>query len=141
MDGLQAAILSVKLKYIEQWNDKRLQNALRYNELFASVEDIIAPSIHPDVKHIFHLYVIRTEQREKLQAHLQRSGIETAIHYPSALPFLKAYEYLGHRPEDFPVAYQHSSQILSLPMYPELSEEMQAKVARQSIIALREQVS
>jgi dTDP-4-amino-4,6-dideoxygalactose transaminase len=128
MDGMQAAILSVKLKYIREWNYRRLQNALRYNELLADVEGIITPSIHPDVKHVFHIYVIRTEQREKLQAHLQKIGVETGIHYPTALPFLKAYKYLGHKPEDFPVAYQYPSQILSLPMYPELTEEMQVKV-------------
>lgn len=129
MDGLQAAILSVKLKYIEQWNNKRLQNALKYNNLLADIKDVITPYIHPDVKHIFHLYVIRTKQREKLQVYLQKNGIETAIHYPTPLPFLKAYEYLGHKPEDFPVTYKYSSQILSLPMYPELTEDMQVKVA------------
>lgn len=123
LDGMQAAILSVKLKYIREWNDKRLHNALRYNELLADVEGIIKPSIHPDVKHVFHLYVIRTAQRENLQAHLEKHGIASGIHYPTALPFLKAYEYLGHKPEDFPRAHQYTSQILSLPMYPELSME------------------
>lgn len=122
LDGMQAAILSVKLKYIREWNDKRLQNALRYNELLADVEGIIAPSIHPDVKHVFHLYVIRTAQRENLQSHLKKHGIASGIHYPTALPFLKAYEYLGHKPEDFPLAHQYTSQILSLPMYPELTK-------------------
>jgi len=123
LDGMQAAILSVKLKYIQEWNNKRLQNALRYNELLSAVDGIITPSIHPDVKHIFHLYVIRTEQRDNLQAHLEKLGISTGVHYPTALPFLKAYEYLGHRPDDFPVAYQYQKDILSLPMFPELTVE------------------
>ena len=124
LDGMQAAILSVKLKYIREWNDKRLQNALRYNELLADVEGIIAPNIHPDVKHVFHLYVIRAKQREKLKSQLEKFGIATSIHYPTALPFLKAYEYLGHNPNDFPIAFQYSSQILSLPMYPELTKDL-----------------
>lgn len=129
LDGMQAAILSVKLKYIEQWNDKRLQNGLRYNELLSNIDDVLTPSIHPDVKHIFHLYVIRTEQRDKLQAHLEKLGVASGIHYPTALPFLKAYEYLGHKPEDFPVAHQYTSQILSLPMYPELTKDQLICVA------------
>ena len=128
MDGMQAAILSVKLKYIEEWNDKRLQNALRCNQLLSDIDGALTPSIHSDVKHVFHLYVIRTDQRDKLQAHLKEHGIASGIHYPTALPFLKAYGYLEHKPEDFPVAYQYPSQILSLPMYPELTEEMQVKV-------------
>jgi dTDP-4-amino-4,6-dideoxygalactose transaminase len=129
MDGIQAAVLSVKLKYIEQWNDKRLQNALRYNELLSDVEGITLPVILSDVKHVFHLYVIRTTRRKKLKAHLEKNGIGSGIHYPTALPFLKAYEYLDHKPEDFPVAFQYQAQILSLPMYPELTAEMQGEVA------------
>ena len=129
LDGMQAAILSVKLKYIREWNDKRLQNALRYNELFSNISGVLTPGIHPDVKHIFHLYVIRTEQRDKLQAHLEKHGVASGIHYPTALPFLKAYEYLGHRPEDFPLSHQYTSQILSLPMYPELTKDQLICVA------------
>jgi dTDP-4-amino-4,6-dideoxygalactose transaminase len=129
LDGLQAAILSVKLKYIEQWNDKRLQNGLRYNELLSNIDGVLTPAIHPDVNHVFHLYVIRTKQRDKLLAHLEELGVATGIHYPTALPFLKAYEYLGHKPEDFPVAHQYTSQILSLPMYPELTKDQLICVA------------
>ena len=123
MDGIQAAILSVKLPYIHEWNQKRLQNALLYNELLADVGGIEIPKIRPKVKHIFHLYVVRTPKRDKLQKYLKECGISTGIHYPTALPFLKAYNYLKHEPEDYPVAYQYQDEILSLPMFPELSTE------------------
>ena len=121
MDGLQAALLSVKLPHIIEWNEKRYQNALIYNELLEDVEEIIIPKIRPDASHIFHLYVIRTKDRDALQKHLNEHGVSTAIHYPVALPFMQAYDYLGHKSEDFPVAYQYQDEILSLPMYPELS--------------------
>ena len=122
MDGLQAAILSVKLPYIIEWNEKRHQNALIYTKLLEDVEDIVMPKIRPDVSHIFHLYVIRTKDRDAFQKYLNEHGISTAIHYPVALPFMQAYDYLGYKPEDFPVAYQFQDEIISLPMYPELSK-------------------
>ena len=123
MDGMQAAILSVKLPYIHDWNQKRLQNALLYNELLADVEGVVTPTIRPNVKHVFHLYVIRTKKRNKLQKYLKDHGISTGIHYPTPLPFLKAYEYLGYKPEDFPIAHDYRNKILSLPMFPELTKE------------------
>ena len=123
LDGLQAAILSVKLKYIHKWNENRLQHALKYNELMSNINQIETPNIHPEVKHVFHLFVIRTKKRDELQKYLKENGISTGIHYPTALPFLKAYDYLEYNPEDFPVAYQYQNEILSLPMFPELSAE------------------
>jgi len=123
MDGIQAAILSVKLPYIHEWSQKRLQNALLYNELLANVEDIKIPMIKQNAIHVFHLYVIRTQKRYELQKYLKEHGIATGIHYPTALPFLEAYSYLGHKPVDFPVAYDYQNQILSLPMFPELTKE------------------
>jgi dTDP-4-amino-4,6-dideoxygalactose transaminase len=124
LDGLQAAVLSVKLKYIDEWNTKRFQNALRYTKLLDEIDGITTPRIRRNSSHIFHQYVIRTKQRDELAAFLRKSGIETGIHYPVALPFLKAYEYLGHTPVDFPVAYEYQNEILSLPMYPELNRQM-----------------
>lgn len=129
MDGLQAAVLSVKLPHIHDWNHKRYENALLYNELLKNVKGIITPKIRPDVTHIFHLYVIRTGKRDELKRYLEFHGVETAIHYPTALPFMKAYEYLGHKPQDFPVAYQYQKEILSLPMYPELLPEQITYIA------------
>jgi dTDP-4-amino-4,6-dideoxygalactose transaminase len=123
LDGMQAAILSVKLKYIMEWNEKRLKNSLLYNDYLSNMETIITPIIHPDVKHVFHLYVIRTGFRDELIEFLKDNGVSTGIHYPTALPFLKAYRYLGHKPDDFPVAHSYMGEILSLPMYPELTKE------------------
>jgi dTDP-4-amino-4,6-dideoxygalactose transaminase len=120
MDGIQAAVLSVKLKYISEWNSKRLQNAILYNRLLTSINNIVAPKIRKNVTHIFHLYVVRAASREGLQKYLEEKGITTAIHYPTPLPFLPAYKYLDHKPSDFPVAFDYMNKILSLPMYPEL---------------------
>ena len=129
MDGLQAAILSVKLQYIHDWTNLRIRNAVLYNKLLSDNKDIAIPKTHQDVKHVFHLYVIRTNERDKLQNHLKENGISTGIHYPTALPYLKAYEYLGHLPSDYPVAHEYPGKILSLPMFPELeSKAIQAVV-------------
>lgn len=130
MDGLQAAVLSVKLPHIHDWNRKRHENAMLYNELLKNVKAISIPRIRPNAMHIFHLYVIRTIKRDELQRYLELQGIETAIHYPTALPFMKVYEYLGHKQQDFPVAYQYQNEILSLPMYPELSPEQIAYIVK-----------
>jgi dTDP-4-amino-4,6-dideoxygalactose transaminase len=123
LDGLQAAILSAKLPYIKEWNEKRCKHAELYTELLKDVEEVITPEVRIDSKHTFHLYVIRSKQRNNLQEFLKQQGIETQIHYPTPLPFLQAYNYLGHKPEDFPIAYKYQKEILSLPMYPELTEE------------------
>ena len=122
LDGLQAAILSVKLKYILQWTDLRIQHAKQYSELLSGVDNIVTPATHQDAKHVFHLYVIRTQQRDALQSHLTKNGISSGMHYPTPLPFLKAYNYLGYNTDDFPVSYDYKDKILSLPMYPELSD-------------------
>lgn len=124
LDGLQAAILSVKLPHILDWNEARLNNALLYNRLLSGNNHIAVPKIHYDVTHVFHVYVIRTDHRNELSKYLKDKGIATGVHYPTALPFLKAYSYLGHHPKDFPVAYEYQEKILSLPMYPELTGEM-----------------
>lgn len=129
LDGLQAAILNVKLRHIERWTDSRRELACRYDELLADVPDILAPEARPDCKHVYHLYVIRSQRRDALREHLKERGIPTVINYPKALPFYPAYAYLGHAPQDFPVAYRHQTQILSIPLYPELSEDMQTSVA------------
>jgi len=123
MDGLQAAILSAKLSHITDWNKKRLENALYYNELLKGVEGIVCPEIRKNTKHTFHIYAVRAEKRNELQVFLKQNGIETQVHYPAPLPFLKAYAYLQCKEQDFPVAGLYQSQILSLPLYPELGKE------------------
>jgi dTDP-4-amino-4,6-dideoxygalactose transaminase len=131
MDGLQAAILRAKLPYVLQWIDQRIANAAFYDNQLAGIDEIILPKIRPLTKHSFHLYVIRCRQRDELKEYLERKGIETLIHYPTPLPFLPAYQYLRLERSDFPVAAQLQQEILSLPMYPELKEEMIGYVAAQ----------
>ena len=120
LDGLQAAILSVKLPHIHDWSQKRFDIALHYNQFLNEVEGITTPEIHKDVKHVFHLYVIRIKKRDQLRKFLNNKGISSGIHYPTPLPYLKAYEYLKHKTADFPIAYNYKDKILSLPIYPEL---------------------
>lgn len=129
LDGLQAAVLSVKSKYILEWTESRIQNAKKYYELLDGVNEIVLPAVRTNTKHTYHLFVIRTNQRDELAVHLKEMGIGTAIHYPTALPNLPAYSYLGHSPNDFPVSTDFQGKILSLPMYPELSTEMIEYVA------------
>lgn len=120
LDGLQAAILSVKLPHIHDWSQKRFDIALHYNQFLNEIEGITTPEIHKDVKHVFHLYVIRIEKRDQLRKFLNNKGISSGIHYPTPLPYLKAYEYLKNKTADFPIAYNYKDKILSLPIYPEL---------------------
>jgi len=124
LDGIQAAVLLVKLNYIHQWNAQRGQHAAAYDDHLADFDYIQTPLVRGGNNHVYHLYVVRTPKRDELQTYLNKVGISTGIHYPVALPLLKAYERLGHRPEDFPVAHQYQSEILSLPMYPELTNQM-----------------
>ena len=131
LDGLQAAILSVKLPLLTRWTTARQRIAARYNELLQHVEEITSPTVADGVEHVYHLYVIRTSQRDALMSFLRDRGVPTVLNYPTALPFLDAYRYLGHSPADFPVAYAHQSSILSLPIYPEMTDEMIVYVADQ----------
>lgn len=123
MDTLQAAILSCKADHILQWTEMRIANAALYTRLLHGTPEIVLPEVRPDTVHTFHLYVIRTPRRDELKNFLHDRGIQTAIHYPTALPNLPAYKYLGLSRSDFPVASKYEKEILSLPMYPELSED------------------
>jgi len=123
LDALQASILSAKSAHILDWTRRRIENAKKYNEFLDGVGEVVLPSVRKNTRHTFHLYVIRTKKRNLLKNHLESNGIQTAIHYPAALPNLRAYQYLGHSRSDFPQASQHQDEILSLPMFPELTEE------------------
>ncbi|HUC79664.1 MAG TPA: DegT/DnrJ/EryC1/StrS family aminotransferase [Flavisolibacter sp.] len=129
MDGLQAAILTAKLPYILQWTEQRIKNAAVYDKHLEGISGIEIPKVRPNSKHTYHLYVIKAQRRNELMAYLKEKGIETAIHYPTPLPNLQAYAYLGTTPSDFPVATALQNQILSLPMYPELEEAQIAYIA------------
>ncbi|MDZ4726905.1 MAG: DegT/DnrJ/EryC1/StrS family aminotransferase [Leptospira sp.] len=129
LDGLQAAVLSVKLKYIDSWNKARYNAAKKYNEYLTGEDNIILPNIPLEGSHVFHLYTIRTKVRTELQKYLANKGISTGVHYPIALPNLKAYQYLNHAPSDFPNASLLQNEILSLPIFPEITEEQLAYVS------------
>jgi dTDP-4-amino-4,6-dideoxygalactose transaminase len=124
MDGLQGAILNVKLPHLPGWIKARRRVAARYDELLKGVGDVVTPEAAPGREHVFHLYVIRTDKRDALRKYLTQNGIATVINYPKALPFYPAYAYLKHSPEDFPVVHANQSRILSLPIYPEMADEM-----------------
>ncbi len=122
MDGIHAAILNVKLKYLDQWTDLRISNAKKYTELLENLSFNL-PNSKKGYKHVFHLYVIRTKSRLELIEFLKEKGVSTAIQYPTALPFLDAYKSLGHSEDDFPVASVVQNEVMSLPMFPELKDE------------------
>lgn len=131
LDGLQAAILSAKLPYILEWTEKRNKCADYYNEILAGITQIELPQLRPNSKHSYHLYVIKAEKRDELSAYLKDNGVETAIHYPIPLPFMDAYKYLGKTREDFPMVAANQSKILSIPIFPELTNEQQNYIAAQ----------
>lgn len=129
MDGLQGAVLGVKLPHLAAWTEARRRVAARYNELLRGVGDLVTPKVAEGRDHVYHLYVVRSGKRDALRKHLAEAEIATVLNYPKALPFYPAYSYLKHRPEDFPAAHANQSRILSLPIYPELTEEMICYVA------------
>ena len=122
LDTLQAAVLGVKLKHLPQWNQKRIHNARLYNEKLNRVGDIITPQIVSSDGHVFHLFVVRTKKRDSLLQYLHEHDIQAGIHYPVPIYSLGAYASLGLNAKDYPVTEELSKEILSLPMYPELTE-------------------
>lgn len=128
MDGLQAAILTVKLGHLASWNERRRHLAERYSVLLSSLPEVTVPLTAPGRKHVWHLYAIRHPQRDKLATHLAKEGVQTSINYPIALPFLPAYSRLGHIDSDFPNAHYNQSRIISIPIFPELTEKQILKV-------------
>ena len=130
LDSLQAGILSVKMRHLAGWNEQRRQAARRYDEMFAGVEGVITPLRPEWSRPVYHLYVIRVQDRQGLQKHLTDAKIDTGIHYPIPLHLQKAYFNLGYKVGDFPVCEKVAEQNLSLPMSPSLSEADQARVVR-----------
>jgi len=128
LDGLQAAILLAKLPHLDSWTDRRITNAAYYDKALKG-SDVCIPKTRPGSRHVYHLYVIRTKDRSAVQAKLEKAGVETAIHYPTPLPFLPCYAHYGHKPEDFPVATACQHTILSIPMFAELTQQQMDHVA------------
>lgn len=131
LDGIQAAVLNVKLPHILKWTEQRIQNAELYDQYLSGIDGIDLPKVRKDTKHTFHLYVIRAQKRDELAEFLSEKGISNAIHYPRILPNLPAYDYLNKSANDFPVASKYEEEILSIPMYPELTGVMIKYVAEQ----------
>jgi len=112
--------------------------AARYNELLTGIDGLATPKVGGDRSHVYHLYIVTTDKRDSLKKTLADSEITTSLNYPKALPFYPAYAYLGHKPMDFPAAYHNQSRILSLPIFPEMTEEMIEHVANQIGRAFRD---
>jgi dTDP-4-amino-4,6-dideoxygalactose transaminase len=131
LDSIQAGWLSVKLRHLAKWNESRRALAHRYHELLAEAKDAIAIPMEASwTKGVYHLYVVRVQGREALQAALAEAGIGTGIHYPIPLHLQKAYAHLNHKQGDFPVTERVAAEIVSLPMYPQLKESQQDEVGR-----------
>lgn len=128
LDGIQAAILSVKLPHLLKWTALRQNRAARYSDQLYFVPGIKIPTIAVGREHVWHLYVIKSSDRDGLADYLNKSGVQTVINYPIALPFLPAYSRFSHQPADFPNAFKNQSQILSLPIYPELGDAQMDRV-------------
>jgi dTDP-4-amino-4,6-dideoxygalactose transaminase len=130
LDGIQAAILDVKLRHLDEWTESRRSRAARYDERFKG-SDLVRPiTERPGRRHVYHLYVIRCADRDGLGASLKERGIASGIHYPVPLHLQPAYEYLGLAKGTFPVAEKAVEEILSLPMYPELADDMVDETAK-----------
>jgi dTDP-4-amino-4,6-dideoxygalactose transaminase len=123
MDGLQAAVLNAKLPHLPGWTEARRRVAACYNKLLEDMGDVVTPEVAPDRDHVYHLYVVRTRNRDAMRKRLAEGGVATAVNYPKALPFYSAYARLAHSPQEFPVAHANQSRILSLPIYPEMTDE------------------
>ena len=132
LDAIQAGLLHTKLGHLHQWNAKRRDRAAEYTRLFAAAEGAVQPPFEPSwSKAVYHLYVVRTPDREGLMNHLKRRGIGTGIHYPIPLHLQKAYTSLNYRLGDLPVAEKVAAEIVSLPMYPQLTAEQLARVVEE----------
>ena len=128
LDEIQAAILRVKLKYLDQWNGERRRKAKIYTQMLSPL-GVVCPSEKKGVRHVYHLYTIKTKKRDSLQTFLKKRGIETLIHYPIPIPLQKAYRELEYHKRDLPLTNQWSRKILSLPFFPEMKESEMEEVA------------
>jgi dTDP-4-amino-4,6-dideoxygalactose transaminase len=128
LEGMQGAVLRVKLRHLEAWTEGRRAAAARYATLLAG-SSVRTPFVRPNVRHVYHIYAVRAPNRETLQTRLQARGIQTGIHYPTPVHLLPAYKDLGYSAGAFPHSEKAANEVLSLPMFPELTASMQAEVA------------
>jgi dTDP-4-amino-4,6-dideoxygalactose transaminase len=130
LDGLQAAILLAKLPHLDQWCAERRQAAMWYDELLAPLsQTITTPFVAPEMEHVYHLYVIQTPQRDALLERMKAAGVDGGIHYPVPLHEQPAYRYLNHQPQDFAITHDLARNIVSLPIFPEITQEQCIRVA------------
>jgi dTDP-4-amino-4,6-dideoxygalactose transaminase len=128
MDGVQGAILGVKLRHLEAWTEARRRNAAEYGRRLAHTSAKL-PRERRDVRHVYHLYVVRLQQRDAWRERLTEAGVQTGVHYPMPVHLQPAYRDLGYAAGDFPVCEAASREVLSLPMFPELKDAQIAEVA------------
>jgi dTDP-4-amino-4,6-dideoxygalactose transaminase len=128
LDAIQAGILRVKLRHLPTWTAQRRACAIRYGQLLQELPAMALQAELPYSKAVYHLYVVRVQARDALQHALTQAGIETGVHYPTPLHLQKAYTGLGYTHGDFPVAERVAAEVLSLPMYPQLTYEQQERV-------------
>ena len=128
MDGIQGAVLRIKLKHLEKGNDLRRAHAAAYTEALSNLDGIVTPTVAEDRKHVFHVYALLVEERDEMIRKLGKAGVATGIHYPVPIHLQKAYQSLGHAPGDFPVSERSAEKFLSLPMYPELTVAQRDRV-------------
>jgi dTDP-4-amino-4,6-dideoxygalactose transaminase len=122
MDGIQGAILSAKLKHIEEWNERRRRNARKYSELLTGVPGVILPTEADGNRHVYHVYAIRVQGRDSLMTRLREEGVNCAIHYPVPIHLQKAYDNLRLQKGSLPISERCAEEFLSLPMFPELTQ-------------------
>jgi dTDP-4-amino-4,6-dideoxygalactose transaminase len=128
LDELQAAFLEVKLNYLENWTEQRKGIAEKYHQILKG-SNLILPEVAPKADHVYHLYVVRTQKRNELQTHLNNNGIGTLIHYPIPAHLQKAYNYLGYKQGDFPIAEELAKTAISLPMWVGLKDNMIGEIS------------
>jgi dTDP-4-amino-4,6-dideoxygalactose transaminase len=131
LDAIQAGLLHAKLAHLEEWNLQRRERAADYNRLLAGNEGLILPYEPSWSRAVYHLYVVRTENRDNMMSHLKKAGIGTGIHYPIPLHLQKAYAFMNYSLRDFPVAGRVAAEIVSLPMFPQLTLEQQTRVVEE----------
>jgi len=129
MDGIQAAVLSVKLKQLERGNSLRRAHALQYSRIFGGMDGVITPFEAPNARHVYHIYAIRVQDREQLMWLLKEKGIQCGVHYPVPIHLQTAYESLGYKNGAFPISEEIAREFISLPMFPELTREQVEMVA------------
>lgn len=137
LDEIQAAILRIKMNYINEWNEKRRENAYRYNELFSKYPEIETPKELDDTKCVYHQYTIKVENRDEVHKLLQEAGIGAMIYYPVPLHLQKVHEYLNVKEGSLPKTEANTKLVMSLPMFPELTEEEQKTVVDKVIECLQ----